>query len=163
MPVDKNTFRAIMGSFGAGVTVITVKDADGSPKGFTATAMSSLSADPPLLIVCVDNRSDTLPAMEQATAFAVNMLKHGQEELSARFASKGIDKFAVVTHVDGELGTPILEDVILGYAECTVKAKYPGGDHVIFIGEIEHAQTYDGEPLLYFRGNYGTFKSNPPV
>ena len=160
MGIDKNTFRAVMGSFAAGVTIVTVRDEDGSPKGFTATGICSLSLDPPLLLLCVDHRSDTLPAMQQATVFAVNFLKHGNEELSARFASKGIDKFAVVSYSDGLLGAPVLEDA-LAYTECTIKAKYPGGDHTIFIGEIEHAAAFEGDPLLYYRGSYGNFKANP--
>ncbi len=162
MGIDKNTFRAVMGSFAAGVTVVTVRDAHGHPKGFTATAVCSLSLEPPLLLVCVDHRSDSLPAMQEATAFAVNMLKHGQEELAARFASKGIDKFAVVDYSPGQLGAPILADVI-AYAECSVKAKFPGGDHTIFVGEIEHAAAFEGQPLLYFRGQYGTVLPNPKV
>ena len=163
MGVDKATFRAVMGSFAAGVTIVTVRDADGSPKGFTASSVSSLSLNPPLLLVCVDNGADTLPAMQQATAFAVNMLKHGEEELSARFASKGIDKFAVVSYVEGELGAPILAERIVAYAECTVKAKYPGGDHTIFIGEIERGTAFEGDPLTYFRGTYGTHRPNPKI
>jgi len=161
VPIDKNTFRAVMGSFVAGVTIVTVRDAEGKPRGFTASAVCSLSLDPPLLLVCVDHRSDTYPAMQDATAFAVNMLKHGQEELSARFASKGIDKFAVVGHSSGELGAPILDDVI-AYAECSVSAKFPGGDHTIFVGQIEHAGGFEGHPLAYYRGSYGTFTPNPP-
>jgi flavin reductase (DIM6/NTAB) family NADH-FMN oxidoreductase RutF len=160
--VDKQTFRAVMGSFAAGVTIVTVNDTDGTPKGFTATGIASLSLDPPLLLLCLDHRSDTLPAMQEAKSFVVNMLRHGQEELSARFASKGIDKFAVVSYHDGELGAPVLEDV-LAYAECTVKAKLPGGDHTIFVGEIEHAAAFEGDPLLYYRGSYGGFDPNPKV
>ena len=161
MGVDKATFRAIMGSFAAGVTIVTVKDADGSPKGFTASSVTSLSLNPPLLLVCVDNGADTLPAMQQATAFAVNMLRHGEEELSARFASKGIDKFAVVDYAEGSLGAPILEGRVVAYAECLVRARYPGGDHTIFIGEIEHGTAFEGEPLTYFRGTYGSHRPNP--
>ena len=163
MGVDKATFRAIMGSFAAGVTVITVKDVDGSPKGFTASSLTSLSLNPPLLLVCVDNGADTLPAMQEASVFAVNMLRHGEEEVSARFASKGIDKFAVVDYVDGPLGTPILEGRVIAYCECTVRAKYPGGDHTIFVGEIEHGTALEGSPLTYFRGTYGTHRPNPPA
>jgi flavin reductase (DIM6/NTAB) family NADH-FMN oxidoreductase RutF len=160
--IDKNTFRAVMGSFAAGVTIVTCRDSAGSPKGFTATGIASLSLDPPLLLVCVDHRSDTLPAMQEATAFTVNMLKHGQEEISARFASKGIDKFAALSYSEGSLGTPILDDV-LAYAECTVEVKYPGGDHTIFVGRIEHAAAFEGDPLLYLKGSYGRFEPNPKV
>ena len=159
MGIDKGTFRAVMGSFAAGVTIVTVRDAAGDPKGFTATGICSLSLDPPLLLVCVDHRSETLPAMQEASSFAVNMLKRGTEELSARFASRGIDKFAVLSWSEGALGAPILDDV-LAYAECSVKAKYPGGDHTIFVGEIEHASAFEGEPLVYYRGSYGSFSAN---
>ena len=153
MPVDKDTFRAAMGSFAAGVTVVTTVGIDGQPQGLTATAFSSVSADPPLALVCIAKKSSTHAHFAASGVFAVSFLASDQAEVSQLFASSGADKFGGAEWRAGELGAPLLGGTI-GHAECRVVHAYDGGDHTIFVGEIEYAETLEGEPLTYFRGAY---------
>jgi flavin reductase (DIM6/NTAB) family NADH-FMN oxidoreductase RutF len=154
VPVDRALFFRLMGSFGSGVTVITSRDEDGVPRGFTASAFCSLSLDPTLCLICVDLTTESLPAIRATRAFAVNILAADQEELSRRFASKATDKFAGLEYREGEAtGAPIF-DGVLAWIECRVTEILPGGDHVVVIGEVQDGDARDGEPLLYFRSQY---------
>jgi len=148
--------RHAMGHFATGVTVITSVCADGRPVGTTANAVSSLSLDPPLLLVCFDRSSQTLAAIGTHGAFAVNVLAAPQEELSANFARRGLAAdWDGVPHRPGLTGSPRLHGV-LATLECTVEHRLPGGDHEIVVGRVRDAQTTDGEaaPLLFWRGRY---------
>jgi flavin reductase (DIM6/NTAB) family NADH-FMN oxidoreductase RutF len=148
--------RHAMGHFATGVTVITSICADGRPVGTTANAVSSLSLDPPLLLVCFDRSSQTLAAIGTHGAFAVNVLAAPQEELSANFARRGLAAdWDGVPHRPGLTGSPRLHGV-LATLECTVEHRLPGGDHEIVVGRVRDAQTTDGEaaPLLFWRGRY---------
>ena len=142
-----------MGHFATGVTVITTRDVDGKPYGLTANALCSVSLTPPLLLVCVDKGAESHPAFERSRLFAVNVLALGHEELSRRFAVSGGDKFVDVPHRFGTTGVPLLEDV-LAVVECRVVAVHEAGDHTIYIGEVEHLEASEGDPLLFFRGQY---------
>ncbi len=142
-----------MGHFATGVAIITTRDVDGRPYGLTANALCSVSLDPPLLLVCVDKRSESHPAFARAGVFAVNILGHGHEDLSRRFAVSGGDKFGEVSHRSGRTGVPIL-DGVLGVIECRVVAEHDAGDHTIYLGEIQHLEASSGDPLLFFRGQY---------
>ena len=154
MPVDRDLFFRLMGSFASGVTVITSLDEDGVPRGFTASAFCSLSLDPPLCMVGVDLRTETLPAIQSSRGFVVNILADDQQEISQRFASKVADKFAGLSYREGPLtGAPIFEGA-LAWVECRVAEILPGGDHVIVVGEIQGGETSEGAPLLYFRSRY---------
>ncbi len=153
MAVDKDTFRSIMGSFAAGVTVVTTVDGQGNPFGLTVTAFSSVSMAPPLALVCIDKDTTSHPHFASSELFAINFLSAGQEDVSNRFASSTADKFGETKWRAGELGAPILEGT-LGFAECRVVHAYDGGDHTIFVGQIERAETSPGEPLMYYRGAY---------
>jgi flavin reductase (DIM6/NTAB) family NADH-FMN oxidoreductase RutF len=153
MPIDKQLFRAVMGNFAAGVTVVTTRTSDDAPCGLTATAFTSVSLLPPLALVCVDKKSESYPHFEPAGVFAVNFLGAGQEEISQRFAVSGGDKFAGLRWRRGRLGAPLLAGTI-GHLECRIVHAYDGGDHTIYVGEIEAAEANDGEPLVYFRGAY---------
>jgi flavin reductase (DIM6/NTAB) family NADH-FMN oxidoreductase RutF len=139
MPVDIDLFRALVGSFPTGVTVVTVLDpGDGKPRGLTSNAFASVSADPPLLLVCVDKRSQTLPSLRDCGAFVVNFLVHGRDAISNVFASKTEDKFLGL-HWEASAvanGAPILVNDVLAYAECTVEREIDAGDHVILLGLI---------------------------
>ena len=152
MPIDKNEFRQALGHFAAGVTIITTRGADGAPYGLTATAFSSVSLDPPLVLVCVDKKSETYPHFASGV-FAVNLLTSKQEGLSGTFAKSGGDKFAGMTCEQGNTGAPLLADT-LGYLECRIVHTYAGGDHTIFVGEVVATRMRDGDPLLYYRGVY---------
>jgi flavin reductase (DIM6/NTAB) family NADH-FMN oxidoreductase RutF len=151
-------FRHAMGHFATGVTVITSVGRDGCPVGTTANAVSSLSLDPPLLLVCFDQSSQTLAAIRAHGAFAVNVLAAPQKELSANFARRGLTAvWDGVPHRPGLTGSPRLHGV-LATIECTVEYRLPGGDHEIVVGRVRDAQTGDGEsaPLLFWRGRYGS-------
>jgi flavin reductase (DIM6/NTAB) family NADH-FMN oxidoreductase RutF len=156
--VSAGDFRRTVGNFATGVTVVTTRDEEGNPKGFTANSFASLSLDPPLIIVCVDKRSDTHTAMQrEGVAFAVNILAEHQRELSRRFASKGgVGKFAGVAYRQEKTGAPILDEV-LAVVECTVLERFDGGDHTVVVGEVQNvAAGEEAKPLLYYRGSYNT-------
>jgi flavin reductase (DIM6/NTAB) family NADH-FMN oxidoreductase RutF len=159
-PVGATEFRKTVGNFATGVTVITTRDADENPRGFTANAFSSLSLEPPLVIVCVNSNSETGSLMQEDGAFfAVNILSDGQEELSARFARRGgSEKYAGVDYREEATGAPVLEGV-LAYLECRTVGRFEGGDHTIVVGEVLNAAvSEDAGPLLFYRGSYGAFQ-----
>jgi flavin reductase (DIM6/NTAB) family NADH-FMN oxidoreductase RutF len=146
-------FRETMGHFATGVCVVTAVGPHG-PAGLTTNAVTSLSLDPALLLVCFDNESRTLPVVREARRFAVNVLRADQEELAALFASKALpqEKFAAVTHTVDH-GVPVLDDT-LAWLACDLLSLHPGGDHTIGIGAVTQLDHGDGEPLLFFRGGY---------
>jgi len=153
MAIDARELRNVMGHFATGVTVITTKDATGKPFGLTANAFSSLSLEPPLVLICVDKTVDCYACFEESKVFAVNFLNEEQEHLSRRFATKGIEKFEGVTYQIGECGVPLLEGA-LGSLECKIANDYDGGDHTIYVGEIQCAAASGDRPLLFFKGKY---------
>lgn len=153
MAIDKQLFRSVLGNFAAGVTVITTVGADGTPFGLTATAFTSVSLIPPLVLACIDKRSETYSCFGSSKVFAANFLGQDQQQVSQRFAVSGGDKFAGVEWRPGVIGAPILAGTI-GYVECRVRHEYDGGDHTIYVGEVEAAEAQGGEPLIYFRGAY---------
>jgi flavin reductase (DIM6/NTAB) family NADH-FMN oxidoreductase RutF len=151
-------FRQAMGQFVTGVTVITSVGANGQPVGTTANAVSSLSLDPPLLLVCFDQSSRTLTAIQAHGAFVVNVLAAPQQELSANFARRGLAAaWDSVPHQPGLTGSPRLHGV-LATLECTVEHRLPGGDHEIVIGRVRDVRAGDAEaaPLLFWRGRYAS-------
>jgi flavin reductase (DIM6/NTAB) family NADH-FMN oxidoreductase RutF len=155
--MEVRSFRRVMGSLAAGVTVVTTRDGEGQPRGLTATAVCLVSLEPPLLLVCIDRTAECHEAFLTAESFAVHLLREGQEALSRRFARKDSQKFEGISHRQGTIGAPILADV-LACVECQVHARYPGGDHTIFVGEAVHSivapPAEAGTPLVYFRGCY---------
>lgn len=153
MAIDRNELRRVMGHFATGVAVITTLSDKGELHGLTANAFTSLSLAPPLCLVCVDKKADSYPCFEQSRVFTINILADGQEEISRRFAVSGGNKFEGVAYRLGANRAPIL-DRVLSYLECSVKAAYEGGDHTIYVGEIEQAETREGKPLLFYRGGY---------
>lgn len=155
--IDRDLFRAVLGRFASGITVITACAADGTPHGMTVSAFSSLSLDPPLVLVCIGNEATMAPMLATAQSFAVNILSDGQEALSRRFAGKVDDRFAGVGYHDGRLGDPILDEV-LAWMQCRIVARHPAGDHVILVGQVEQGGARDGKPLLYYRGGYATLE-----
>ncbi|MGD9719964.1 MAG: flavin reductase family protein [Pirellulales bacterium] len=152
MAVDQADFRRALGHFAAGVTVVTTKF-DGKNSGITVTAFSSLSLEPPLVLICIDQRARMHERLPVGGAFAVNMLRDDQELVSREFATSKGDPFAVVGHREGATGVPILEGTLCAI-ECKIVERLPGGDHTIIIGEVETTHLREGKPLLYFRGGY---------
>lgn len=154
--IDHDLFRAVMGRFASGITVVTARDAEGEPHGMTVSAFSSLSLDPPLVLVCIGNDASTAPIMATTESFAVNVLRDDQEALSRRFASPLSHRFEGIGYHGGE-GDPRLEGV-LAWMQCRVVARHPSGDHVIYVGEVEQAAVGEGRPLMYYRGGYATLE-----
>ncbi len=152
--IGADEFRHVLGHFASGVTVVTTRDAVGRPEGLTASAFTSVSLDPPLVLVCVDLEARSHAAIEACDRFAINVLGAHQEALSRRFASTLEDKFDGLAYHSGALGAPLLARA-LAHIECEKVATYPGGDHVILVGRVEALRAGDGEPLLYYRGRYG--------
>jgi len=142
-----------MGLFATGVTIITTRDGAGQPFGLTANAVTSLSLDPPLLLICIDKKAETYPHFLDSGCFVVNILAGDQEELSRRFAKSGGDKFAGLPHSRNQAGVPILEGT-LAHLECVIVETHEGGDHVIHVGRVEHAEARGGKPLCFFQGKY---------
>jgi flavin reductase (DIM6/NTAB) family NADH-FMN oxidoreductase RutF len=160
--VSPAQLREAMGHFATGVTVITSVGPDGEPVGTTANAVTSLSLEPPLVLVCFDLKSATLTAIRSHGAFAVNVLGQRQRQLSANFAKRGLAAvWEGVTHHRGPTGSPRLADVI-AVIECTVEHAMPGGDHEIVIGRVQHVQTSSegATPLLFWRGRYATMDAS---
>jgi flavin reductase (DIM6/NTAB) family NADH-FMN oxidoreductase RutF len=157
--LDPARYREVIGSFATGVAIVTAKGDDG-PAGLTTNAVSSLSLDPLLLLVAFDNGSRTLPVVEQAGRFAVNVLRAGQEDLARIFASKRVaeEKFEAVTHTVAH-GVPVIDDA-LAWIACDLQELHPAGDHTIGIGRVTHLSPDDdaaggNDPLLFFRGGFG--------
>ena len=162
--IGPDDFRRLLGHFASGVTVVTTRDSQGRPAGLTASAFTSVSLNPPMILVCVAQNAQSYEALQGADRFAVNILGQGQETLSNRFATKSssaAEKFEGIGYKPGMLGLPILADA-LASLECTTVHAYPGGDHTIFVGRIEAGASRDddgAEPLLYYRGRYRQLSS----
>jgi len=151
---DPRTLRDALGCFATGVTVVTCVTSDGTPAGLTVNSFTSVSLDPPLLLVCLHRMAASSGALVEATHFAINVLQNGQQPASMRFATRDEDRFGTTPWSRGEAGAPILADS-LGVFECERYAVYDGGDHHILVGQVVKA-SFDAslDPLLYFRGRY---------
>jgi flavin reductase (NADH) len=158
MAVSCEEFFAIMSAFPTGVAVVTTLDADGRPRGLTTNALCAVSADPPLLLVCVDKESRTLPALLHSRRFVVNFLAEQRDHLARLFASKADDKFADVAWEPGIGGMPCLSEDSLAYAECETEQELEAGDHVVLTGLVVGglAPDPDSVPILYFRRSYSS-------
>ena len=152
MAFDSQAQRRIMGHFATGVTVVTAY-LDGAIYGMTANAVSSLSLDPPLILVAVGKTAAMHASLTASRCFAVNILSEDQEHLSRRFAMRGPKEVNDLTWTKAESGAPILADA-LAWLDCRLADVLPGGDHNIFLGEILAGDARDGAPLLYFGGKY---------
>src|SRR5580700_2099676 len=156
--VGASEFRQAMGHFATGVTVVTSIGDDGDPVGTTASAVTSLSLAPPLVLVCFDRASLTLRAIRTHGAFVVNVLAAPQKPLSANFARRGLAAaWDGVRHRPGPTGSPRLHGVI-ATLECAVEHRLPGGDHEIVVGRVLAVESGngDGDPLLFWRGRYAS-------
>ena len=160
--VDAAQFRDAMAHFATGITVVTAPAADG-PHGVTINAFSSLSLKPPLVLICIEHGRYSMEVLEAARVFAVNVLAEGQEHLSRFFSTdsrpEGPHAFDGIAHRPGRLA-PVL-DGCLALIECRVTAQHPGGDHTIFVGEVEVAEVFAGRrPLLYYDRRYYKLEGN---
>jgi flavin reductase (DIM6/NTAB) family NADH-FMN oxidoreductase RutF len=159
--VAADQFKHALAVHASGVVVITAQS-DGIPVGLTATSFSSVSLDPPLVSFYVDRSSTTWPQLGAADHFAVNILASDQAELAARFARKGIDRFAAPTRWrPGPLGAPLLQDVS-AHLICLPYERSEVGDHLLVVGLVAEAGVHrPGRPLLYHQGRFGRFLAHP--
>ncbi len=152
-PTDTIALRAAFSAFLTGVTIVTTTGSDAAPLGFTANSFTSVSLDPPLLLICIGKRSASLNHFLSARTFAVNILSDKQQHLSARFATPVVDRFAEVGWDMGPAGSPILHDVC-GWFDCETRNIVEAGDHHIIIGEVMGFDHNPQEALGYSRGGY---------
>ena len=151
--VSPDDFRRVLSHFASGVTIVTTCDGEQRPTGLTASAFCSVSLDPPLILICVDHKSQSFPHLRESGRFAINILHQGHEPLSRRFASTRLDKFDGVAFTLGTLGVPLI-DAALAHLECRTVSAHVEGDHTIFVGHVEAVGVGEGEPLLYYGGRY---------
>jgi flavin reductase (DIM6/NTAB) family NADH-FMN oxidoreductase RutF len=155
--VTADLFRQALGNWGTGVTIVATSGTDGKPYGLTVSSFTSVSLDPPLILVCLDNRISGLQAFKDSGKFGVSVLGEDQADLSTLFAKKDSVRPAEL-YFTGKTGVPLITGSVVGI-ECKNFAMYAGGDHQILVGEVEAVEfgsaTEGKGPLLYFRGKYG--------
>jgi flavin reductase (DIM6/NTAB) family NADH-FMN oxidoreductase RutF len=149
----RDEFRRVAARFATGVSVVTTRAADGSPHGFTANSFTSVSADPPLVLVCLGLRSSVLKHFESAPYFGVNFLSEDQQPLSVRFAAHADVRFDGVDWSPGTTLVPVLAGTLGGF-ECAAANRIVAGDHIMLLGEVLVARRLPGRPLLYFDSSY---------
>jgi flavin reductase (DIM6/NTAB) family NADH-FMN oxidoreductase RutF/DNA-binding GntR family transcriptional regulator len=154
--VDREIFRDVIGRFASGVTVITTRTGD-VDFGTTASAVSSLSMEPPMLLICLNKTSETRQAIAESGWFAVNILGEHQTDIAYAFAKKSPDKFGDAEVLRGQQGIPLIPGA-LAQLECRVDETAVGGTHTVFMGTVLEASAGDGEPLTYYRGRFGRFE-----
>ena len=157
MTIDSDTQRKIMGMFATGITVVSMRISDDETWGMTANAFTSLSLDPPLVLVAV-KKGQTHENLQKAGHFAINILSADQQDISDRFAFTGPKDFSGLNTTTDVTGAPILQNT-LGYVNCEIHEVLAGGDHDIFIGKIIGGKLGEGTPLLYFSGGYANLAS----
>ena len=158
LSVTPDEFRRACGRFATGVTVATVLDGEGTPHGLTVSSFTSVSLDPPLILICLGHAVTMIDAFRAASHFGINVLSAEQRELSDRFARKGWDRFDALPWERGATGVPLLPGAI-AHIECATHDRVPSGDHDIFIGRMVQARVTDGEPLIYFASAYREIQS----
>jgi flavin reductase (DIM6/NTAB) family NADH-FMN oxidoreductase RutF len=154
--IDADTFRAVLGRFASGITIVTARDDNGKDHGMTVSAFCSLSLDPPMVLFCVDHAASMYELLLKHPQFGVSILSSQQEAYSRRFADRNSDRserFDGIAYERGDAGSVLLNEA-LAHLECRVVRHHDSGDHTIFIAEVERAEALDGRPLLYFRGGY---------
>jgi flavin reductase (DIM6/NTAB) family NADH-FMN oxidoreductase RutF len=154
-PIDPSLYRRACARFATGITVITTVDEKGRPHGMTVNSFSSVSLDPPLVLVGIDLRNAILGHFLSSPYFGVNVLAEHQEDLSRRFSSTSENRFHGVAWHSGKSGVPLL-DGVLAHLECSVTRTLEAGDHNVLIGEVRAASYTTGKPLLYFDSAYKT-------
>ncbi len=152
-PIDKRILRDVAGHFATGVAVVTTRDDRCRYYGLTMNAITCLSLDPPLYLICVANTSNTLEPLCSSRIFAINILGQEQQKLAQWFAGKNPDKFVDVPFHFGRFDIPLLDGAV-AMIECRLEALYPGGDHVIAVGAVAELHVHGGLPLVFHGGRY---------
>ena len=160
-PLTAGAFREALGSFATGVAIVTARNEGAEPVGMTMSSFNSVSLDPPLVLFSVDRKALSFPEMCAARGYAINVLGSPQQHLSARFARSREDKWVDVEHSPGFGDAPVLADV-LAHFECKPYAQHDGGDHIIFVCEVQRFATSndDEDPLIFYRGRYHTLAAD---
>jgi flavin reductase (DIM6/NTAB) family NADH-FMN oxidoreductase RutF len=153
--LHSDEYRKIMGHLASGVTVVTAVGSDGQVAGMTATAVTSVSLDPPLILVCVNTKDPLHSVLSNAAAFAVNVLARDQETISSRFAGRAEERFEGVDSTSGPHGLPLLKGTV-SCLVCEPWGSWSAGDHTVFVGLVTVGSAAGGNPLLHFRGEYTT-------
>ncbi len=149
-------FRAALGMFATGVTIVTARGPDGAPVGLTANSFNSVSLTPPLVLWSLSRRAGSMAAFSTGSHYAINILAADQHALAERFASKSVDRFAGVAWHEGAAGAPVIDGAVAVF-ECFNRSRYDEGDHVIFVGEVERcAHRAGAQPLIFHGGRYYT-------
>ncbi|HVX41943.1 MAG TPA: flavin reductase family protein [Gemmatimonadaceae bacterium] len=151
--IDSDTFRSVLGRFATGVTIVTARDAAGEDHGMTVSAFSSVSLEPPLVLVCVDHAASMHDLLLEHTSIGISILSSNQEAYSRRFANDDGERFDGIAFTRGDCGVVLLDDA-LAHLECRIVAHHEAGDHTVFLAGVERAEPRDGRPLLYYRGGY---------
>jgi len=157
--IERQAFFEVMASFPSGVAIVTTLDEGGLPRGLTTTAVCSVSANPPTILICVDLGSRTLAALRAGGRFVVNFMGEGRSELCLLFASKAEDKFANISWRPSASGLPLLHEDVVAWAECATAHELEVGDHVLLVGRVEDggSQPELGRPLMYYRRSWGVW------
>ena len=151
--VPADAFRRACGRFATGVAVATALDRQGTPHGLTVSSFTSVSLDPPLVLICLGHEVTVIDAFRAARFFGINVLTEAQRELSERFARKGLDRFDGLPWHPGSTGVPLIPGA-LAAMECAAEQRISSGDHDVFIGRLVDARIGEGKPLLYFSSRY---------
>ena len=154
--IDQMELRKALGAFVTGVTVVTTREADGTPRGFTANSFTSVSLDPPLVLICIGTSAFSFPVFQACRHFAINILAEDQTETSSVFASKAPDKFEQAAWHPGSQGSPVI-DGAAAWLECAMHSQVEAGDHVILIGRVIDFDHSPSNPLGFCRGSYVNF------
>lgn len=152
---DQQGFRRALAQYPTGVTVITTVEPTGTPRGFTANSFTSVSLDPPLLLVCIAKSAASCETFCEASSFAINILEEGQKDISGLFATQRPDKFQIAPWREGKAGTPLIEGT-LAWFECQRQDQVEAGDHIILVGRVTDFAYRNSQPLGYLRGSYFT-------
>jgi flavin reductase (DIM6/NTAB) family NADH-FMN oxidoreductase RutF len=152
---DSAHFRQALSQFATGVTVITTRLGDGHFRGLTASSFNSVSLEPPLVLWSLSNVANSLPIFTGNSHYVINVLSAGQEELARRFSRRGQDPFESVEYELSRTGQPILKGVSAWF-ECHNRSRYPEGDHVIFVGEVEECAVHAQPALIFHGGKFGS-------
>lgn len=156
MPISSDAFKQVLGRFCTGVTIVTFKNESGI-HGLTVNAFSSVSLEPPLVLICVDKQGVSHQILSEAEAFVVNLLSKGQTELAYRFADASLSseqRYADSVYWLTDNGIPVFEDN-LGFLECMIYERFDGGDHTIFLGEVENGDVSENKrPLIFYSSQF---------
>lgn len=154
MPFDQKEYRSVLGSFATGVTIVTTTDEAGTAHGLTVNSFTSVSLDPPLVLWCLGNKSDSYDLFSKADHYAINVLGAGETDFAMRFAGKGDQRLTSSEFTTMKTSAPVLAQAIATF-DCKVVQRVEAGDHLILIGETQAYSSRPDSGMTYFRGAFG--------